>query len=136
MARTAGTSNMNIVDLERVLNDRKRQLEKLKKKRAKAQAKVDAIDAEMSKVAGGVLNLGGRGVGSRARNDKPLPDYIEDVLGKNGKPMKVGDIVDAVLAAGYKSNSKSFKNIVNQQLIKERKRFNQVDRGLYGLLKK
>ena len=45
-------------------------------------------------------------------------------------------LVNAVQAAGYRSNSKSFKNIVNQQLIKERKRFSQVDRGLYGLTKK
>ena len=136
MARTASTSNMNILDLERVLNDRKRLLEKLMKKRAKAQLKVDAIDSEISKVSGGAISLGGRGTGSRAHNDRPLPDYIEEVLGKNGKPMKVGDIVAAVQSAGYKSNSKSFKNIVNQQLIKERKRFAQIDRGLYGLAKK
>jgi hypothetical protein len=53
-------------------------------------------------------------------------------MGKNGKPMRVGEIVDAVKSAGYKSNSASFKNIVNQMLIKERKRFQQVDRGIYG----
>jgi HB1, ASXL, restriction endonuclease HTH domain len=136
MARTASTSTMNILDLERVLNDRKRLLDKLLKKRTKAQAKVDAVDAEIAKVSGGAISLGGRGPGSRAHNDRPLPDYIEEVLAKNGKPMKVGDIMTGVQAAGYKSNSKSFKNIVNQQLIKERKRFNQVSRGLYGLLKK
>ncbi len=50
--------------------------------------------------------------------------------------MRVGEIVDAVKSAGYKSNSASFKNIVNQMLIKERKRFQQVDRGIYGLAKK
>lgn len=127
---------MNILDLERVLNDRKRQLEKLKKKRAKAQAKVDAVDAEIAKVAGSGFSGGGRVSGSRARNDRPLPDYIEDVLAKSSKPLKVGEIATGVQTLGYKSNAKSFKNIVNQQLIKERKRFAQSGRGLYTLNKK
>jgi hypothetical protein len=134
MARPANMSNMNIADIERFLSDRKRQLDKLKKKRAKAQAKVDAIDAEIAKIGGGSSG-GGRGAGSRARNDRPLPDYIEDVLAKSSKPMRVGDIEVGVKALGYKSNAASFKNIVNQQLIKDRKRFKAVDRGLYALAK-
>ena len=43
MARSANTSSLNIQDLERHLNERKRQLEKLKKKRAKAKAWADMI---------------------------------------------------------------------------------------------
>jgi len=127
---------MNIQDLERVLSDRKRQLDKLSRKRAKLMSKMEEIDAEIEKISGGAGGLNGRGGGTRAHNDRPLPDYIEEVLQKSGKPMRVGDIMDAVQAAGYRSTSKSFKNIVNQQLIKERKRFSQVDRGLYGLYKK
>ena len=137
---------MNIVELQRILNERKRQLDKLMRRREKLQKQVDAIDAEIGKVAGDGVGGGssggggngrsGGGAGSRARNDRPLPDYIEEVMGKNGKPMRVGEIVDAVKSAGYKSNSASFKNIVNQMLIKERKRFQQVDRGIYGLAKK
>ncbi len=136
MARPTTSASWNIQDLQRILTDRKRQLDKLMKKRDKAQKRVDEIDAEISKVSGGAMTSNGRGAGSRARNDKPLPDYIEEVLAKAGKPMRVGDIDAGVRALGYKSNSKSFKNIVNQQLIKERKRFVQVDRGLYGLAKK
>lgn len=139
MARSSSGSNWNIVELQRILTDRKKQLDKLMKRRDKAQSRLDAIDAEIQKVSGGVGLPDGRGGGAggtRARNDRPLPDFIEEVLAKNGKPMKVGEIVDAVQAAGYRSNSKSFKNIVNQQLIKERDRFKQVDRGVYGLTKK
>ena len=146
MARPSNGANLNIVELQRILNERKRQLDKLMRRRDKLQKQVDAIDAEIDKVAGagtgGAAGGGngrggsGGGGGGRARNDRPLPDYIEEVLGKNGKPMRVGEIVDAVKAAGYKSNSASFKNIVNQMLIKERKRFQQVDRGIYGLAKK
>ena len=145
MARPANGANLNIVELQRILNERKRQLDKLMRRREKLQKQVDAIDAEIGKVAGDGIGGGGGtggngrsggGAGSRARNDRPLPDYIEEVMGKSGKPMRVGEIVDAVKSAGYKSNSASFKNIVNQMLIKERKRFQQVDRGIYGLAKK
>ncbi|HEX8912186.1 MAG TPA: hypothetical protein VF796_07480 [Humisphaera sp.] len=134
---------MNIAELQRILNDRQKQLNKLVRKREKAQRTVDAIDAEIAKLSGGEFAVGGGGGGgngragggrgSRARNDRPLPDYIEDAMKAHGKPMRVGEIVDAVRAAGYKSNSAAFKNIVNQQLIKERKRFAQVERGIYGL---
>ena len=53
---------------------------------------------------------------------------IEGVLSKTGKPMGVGDIVDAVQKGGYKSNSANFRGIVNQTLIKE-KQFTQAGRG-------
>ena len=50
--------------------------------------------------------------------------------------MKVGDIADAVLATGYRSNSVNFRAIINQTLIKERKRFASAgERGMYQLKK-
>lgn len=137
MARPASGSNLNIADLRRILNERTRMLSKLETKRQKAERVLRDIDAEIARVAGdgGMGGRNGNG-GSRVRNDRPLPDYIEEVLAKSGKPMRVGDIVNAVQAAGYRSNSKTFKNIVNQMLIKERKRFQSIDRGIYGLTKK
>lgn len=142
MARTASGNTLNIADLQRILGERTKQLGKLGKKRAKLVAQIDDLDAEIHKLSGGeggrMKSVGSAGAGStgggtRAKNDKPLPDFMEEVLAKNGKPMRVGEIVDGVQALGYRSNSKAFKNIVNQMLIKERKRFQQVDRGIYGL---
>ncbi len=140
MARPANGTTLNIAELQRILGDRQKQLNKLVRKRDKAQRTVDTIEAEIAKLSGGEFAIGGGGTGragggrgSRAKNDRPLPDYIEDAMKENGKPMRVGEIVDAVRAAGYKSNSVAFKNIVNQQLIKERKRFAQIERGVYGL---
>ena len=43
-----------------------------------------------------------------------------------------GSYLAAVLAAGYKSKSKSFKLIVNQALAKN-KRFKRVKKGVYAL---
>ena len=138
MARPSSGANLSLSDLERIFNDRRRQVDKLTRKRDKAQRVVDELNAQIYKITGGAGGNGraSGGGGVRARNDKPLPDYIEAALSKNGKPMRVGDIVTAVQSAGYRSTSPQFKNIVNQQLIKERKRFQQIERGLYGLAKK
>ena len=137
MARPSSGANLNLAELQRILNDRKKQVEKLVRKREKAQRAVEKLDGEINKLAGGFIGNGrSGGGGGRASNDRPLPDYIEDVLAKSGKPMKVGEIVTGVQAMGYRSNSAQFKNIVNQMLIKERKRFQQISRGLYGLSKK
>ena len=137
MARPSSGSNLSLSDLERIFNDRRKQVGKLTRKRDKAQRVVDELNSQIYKLTGGAVGNGrAGGGGGRARNDKPLPDYIEAALAKNGKPMRVGDIVTAVQAAGYRSTSPQFKNIVNQQLIKERKRFQQIERGLYGLAKK
>ncbi len=72
------------------------------------------------------------GLGGRVRNQKSLADSIQEVLEKTGKPMKVGDITDAVKAGGYQSNSANFRAIVNQMLIKD-KRFKSPSRTFYQL---
>jgi len=137
MARPSSGSNLSLADLERIFRDRRKQVAKLERKRATAQRKVDELNEQIDKLSGG-MGVNGRssGGGGRVKNDKPLPDYIEMVLAKTGKPMRVGDIVNGVQGLGYRSNSGQFKNIVNQMLIKERKRFQQIERGLYGLAKK
>ena len=71
--------------------------------------------------------------GGRARNAKSLIETVEDILSKASEPMSVGDIVQAVEGAGYSSNSANFRGIVNQTLIKERRRFAKAGRGLYQM---
>ena len=43
--------------------------------------------------------------------------------------------MEAVKANGYRSSSDNFRGIVNQTLIKEKKRFTAPSRGLYQLKK-
>ena len=51
----------------------------------------------------------------RPKNDKPLPAVLADVLGGKG-PMALDDIHEAVVASGYKTSSKNFKNVIYQNL--------------------
>jgi hypothetical protein len=127
------TAAFNIAQLERILHDRRSDLNRLERQRSELQRKLGGVERQIIRLQGSLR--GGRrgGGGIRARNDQSLVATIESVMRSNGKPMRVGEIVDAVQAGGYRSNSANFRGIVNQTLIKERKRFSSADRGVYQL---
>jgi len=133
MPRPSLGAGLSISALENILRDRKFKLTRLLKQRRKAQRELDLIDRQIQKIGG----AGGlRGGGGRAHNELSLPDAIEEVLRKGGKAMGVGDITAGVQSLGYRSNSDNFRAIVNQTLIKERKRFSPAgERGVYQLKK-
>jgi DNA-binding transcriptional MerR regulator len=133
MARPRTRIGFNIAELESALSRQRSELKKLNKERADLERKLDAVERRIAEVGGN--GTGRRGRGGRARNEQPLPDVIEQVLRGAGKPMGVGDIAEAALGTGYRSNSGNFKSIVNQALIKD-KRFGQTERGIYQLAKK
>ena len=137
MARPANLSNINIAELQRVLNAKRGELEKLHRQRAQLQKRMNVVDRQIARLGGGAaggMNGSRRGgAGSRVRNEHSLVETIEGVLKSSGKPMKVAEIMEGVLATGYRSGSASFRGIINQTLIKERKRFAQAGRGVYEL---
>ena len=136
MARPNSGLNFNIAQLERILDDRRTEVSRLERQRAELARKLEGLDRQIGKLNGGLRGMRGRiaaGGGGRARNERSLVETLEAVMRSNGKPMRVGDIVEAVTATGYRSNSANFRGIVNQTLIKERKRFGQADRGVYEL---
>ena len=133
MPRPSTGANLNIAQLEQILNHRKSELTRLEKQKKDLLKKLDSVEAEITRIGG--ESSGGRR-GTRPHNDKSLPDTLDQVLRAQGGPMKVGDIADAVLATGYRSTSASFRAIVNQTLIKERKRFiSSGQRGTYQVKK-
>jgi hypothetical protein len=123
--------------IERFLTTtRKKEIDKLNKKKQKLLKDLAEVETQIGRFGGsGSKSRVGRPRGTRARNDKPLADVLADVLGKNGKAMKVSEIAEAVLATGYNTNSPNFRSIVNQTLIKDRKRFDQAERSYYQLKK-
>jgi hypothetical protein len=132
MARPATGTNLNIAELQRILDQRKSQLSKLLKQRTRAQRELDALERSIAKLEGGG-GMGRRGGGGgRARNEVSLNETLRKILEQAGKPMSVGDLEAAALAAGYRSSSANFRGIINQQLIKDRG-FSQVGRGVYEL---
>lgn len=128
MARPRATASMTISQLENLLSSQRGQLNKLTRARRRAQLKVDRIDKQIAQLDGGANPAAGGG--TRIRNSASLVQTLERVLRRAGKPMRVGDIVDAVVKTGYRSRSANFRSIVNQTLIKE-KQFASAGRGLY-----
>lgn len=128
MPRPSSGTNLSLAALQSIMESRRGELSRLRKQRNDIQRKLDGVDRQIERIEGG-----GRTSGGRARNAKSLNDTLADVL-TGSKPMKVGAIVEAVKATGYRSSSANFRGIVNQTLIKD-DRFTAPERGLYQLKK-
>jgi hypothetical protein len=132
--------DLSLAQLERLVRTRRTEMTRLTRQRDKLQKRLDDLNGRISEIAGGPGFAGGMsgrssgGGGGRARNDVSLQDAIHHVLSKASAPMGVGDIMEKVRAAGYRSNSANFRGIVNQTLIKD-KRFTSAARGVYQLKK-
>ncbi len=131
MARPTNATNLNIAQLQRALEDKRSELEKLHRQRSDLQKKINLIDRQIERVGGGMA-LGRKSGSGRARNAQSLTEAMEAVLRSTGKPLSVTEILEGVLASGYRSGSDNFRGIINQTLIKE-KRFGSVSRGVYEL---
>ena len=128
---------LTIASLKHMLDARESELAKLEKQRAKVAKELAHLDRSIERVGGsaaGRWKSRGRGV-SRARNEQSLVEALTSVLKDAGKPLGVGEILAAVRATGYHSSSDNFRGIINQTLIKERKLFSAVSRGVYQLKK-
>ncbi len=131
MARPS--TSLSISELERIIHSRQRELGKLEKRRAKFQKELNKVESQIRSLAGNGKATGGtRGGGTRVRNEVSLSEAVYQVLSSASAPMSIGEIADKVLASGYRSNSESFRTVVNVTLIKD-KRFSKAGRGLYQL---
>jgi len=132
MPRGSNGVNLTLDQLERMLNQRRKELSRLTRKRSTAQRRLEDIDDKIRRLGGSAVTI--RGGGRRARNDQSLVEVIHGVLQKAGRPLKVSAIADAANSAGYRSSSQNFRGIVNQMLIKD-PRFSSQNRGFYQLKK-
>ncbi len=142
MGRPRNGSELTISQLESLLQSRRTQVDLLTLDRDKIRKQLAIVDEKIRKL-GGVPQAGDAvdtGVASltptgRVRNPHSLVETMKEVITRTGTPMKVVDIVKAVIESGYRSNSTTFRAIVNQTLIKERKNFVQTARATYDVKK-
>ena len=67
----------------------------------------------------------------RAKNKVGLADLLAQVM-KGKAKITIGEAMEGVLAAGYKSTARAFRNVVNNMLLND-KRFKKVARGVFTL---
>lgn len=138
-ASGSGLHAISISDLHAELRRRQRQAMPLVRRRAKIAAKLARLDAELAALGqsiGGGIEPVRRGPGRppgrrgpRAKNAVGLVPTMQKVL--HGKTLGVSEAATAVLAAGYRTNSKNFRTVVNQTLLVNKDKFKKVGRGQY-----
>jgi hypothetical protein len=126
---------LTIAYLERILERRRSELSTLTKERDRLQRQLAVIENKIRDQDGRSIGSLGTTRTGRARNPATLVETVAQVLGKSGKPMRIGEILESVVASGYRSNASNFRGVINLTLIKERKRFANISRGTYALKK-
>ncbi len=128
-------STMTIADLRQEIERRQKLLPKLIAQR-------DALNREIAELQGlaapetrktvqpGAAPSGARRR-RRAKNKVGLTDTLAWFL-KGKAKVTVGQAMEGVLSAGYKSTSKTFRQLVNKALLTD-KRFKKVGRGVFTL---
>ncbi len=110
-------AGFSVADLERILDERKGQLQDLAKRRDQAQKELDKLDAEIQ----GLVGVGGS-VGKirrrrrRVKNAQSLRAVVLEIMGKNKKGFALADLAVKVNESGYKSSSRNFRNVLYQCL--------------------
>jgi hypothetical protein len=134
MPRTA-TAGLSISKLENMLAGQRRKKTDLMRERKQILKQLAKVDARIAVLSGASAGGAGLTPTGRVRNAKSLLVMLEEALAGQAKGLSVGDITQKVLDAGYKTGSPNFRNIVNQNLITQRKKFVSIERGVYALKK-
>lgn len=110
------SNQMSVAELERLLENRKTQLNRLTKERDKLQKDLQRVEEKISSLEGG-RGMGRRVGGTvRPKNKKSLHEVVTEILGRSKKGFPLGKLHDKVLESGYKTNSNNFKNVLYQCL--------------------
>jgi len=134
---------LSTMELQQELDRREKGAHKLAAKRDRLIEQIAEIDAELEELGyeaetpaptnGRRNGRNGRtargGSRKRPKNDQPLTEVLQKVM--KGKTMGVTEAAEAAKNAGYKSSSASFRNIVNQTLLKNPDLFKKIERGQY-----
>ncbi len=134
----------DIDELQRELEEKLSRLEDLKSQRdeidreiadlmgvGRSRAKTRGKTGKTRKKTGTTRKAKKRGRRGRG-GDKPLVEYIKDVLAQHPEGMRIKEIEQAVKKTGYKSASKDFYGII-ATAVRDENHFEKVSRGVYKL---
>jgi hypothetical protein len=155
---------LSLEDLRRLCEEKEAQIGRLLERREALAAELESLDAELGGSGRGRSRGPGRPRGSRGargrrrgpgrppkaakagrgrrgkrgargpRGEGGLQNMIRKALASSSEPMKLADLAQAVLDAGYQTSSSRFGVIVGQRLS-EMKDVKKAGRGLYTIRK-
>jgi len=128
-------ANASVATLERALARRKRGMEALATRRDALRARLAKVEAELAAMEGAAgapvakapkakrVKRAKRAKKAKRRGPRPgrktsLAAVITKVLEGATKPMRAAAVTSAVLAAGYETKAKNFKQIVHSALTR------------------
>lgn len=132
---TENTTATSIADLERMLEQKRSQLQELLQKRDRLQRDLDELDAQIQDAANVDAPLKRRRRKSRVRNGTPLRPLVLEILGKNKKGLSLPELAEKVTATGYQSASRNFQNVLYQCVYNSPQVVRDESSGLYRLQK-
>ena len=128
-------STMSIADLRREIERRQKLLPKLIAQRDALSQEITELQSlatpEARKAAKPEAAPKKTRRRHRAKNKVGLAEVLATVL-KGKAKVTIGEAMEGVLAAGYKSKSRDFRGVVNNMLLKDN-RFKNVARGVFTL---
>lgn len=127
-------ANISVAELEKLLLVRKNQLEELLQRKAELQSQLRDVDQEIARMQGS-RSTSTTPSTSRARtmNDKSLREYVVLILGKSKRGMSLADLSEKVLAAGYRTESHNFRNVLYQCVYNTKDVYHDEQTGTYRL---
>lgn len=127
-------ANISVAELEKILLSRKQELDDLLRRRAQLQAQLAEVDQEIAQMqgqrAGGAYSASARG---KLVNEKSLREYVLEILGRSKRGMSLADLSANVLAAGYRTESSNFRNVLYQCLYNTKDVYHDDSTGTYRL---
>ncbi|MCA9073755.1 MAG: hypothetical protein KDA93_01890 [Planctomycetaceae bacterium] len=127
-------SQMSVAELEKALSAKREKVDALLTERDQILRELDKVEGKIRDLGG---NLSGRRAqgrrGPRAKNEKPLWGYVEDILGRSKRGVTIEELEKKVLASGYKTNSNNFRNVIYQCLYHAEQVSHDSSTGRYVL---
>lgn len=132
-AMAKGSSSLSLADLERLIHERRTQIESKLKQREQLASEIVELDEQMHRF----LTTGQftKRSGPRLKNESPLRTVLLDVLTRNKKGLSLRDIAEKVKDSGYKTRSRNFENVVYQCLYNTDGIVHDDATGLYKMTK-
>lgn len=126
---------MTVAQLERALEKKRSRLEMLTTKREHLQRLLARTEAQITSLAGRAAADGGtvRRRRKRPKNTQSLRACVLDLLSRSKKGLTIAELHDRVQAAGYKSKSRNFRNVLYQCLYNADEVSQDKETGKYML---
>lgn len=128
MAKASALRDLTVSELEKVLLAKKNKLEDLLTKRNKLRQELDHLEDQIRGLSGGSLPdedgprrrgrpKGRRRRAARVKGQDSLKVWVANELAKAKKGLTIDELITNVQAAGYRTNSDKFKNVMYQCLF-------------------